>query len=101
MEAGGKSQYEAGRAQPDVERYRADLAEVDEQGAAQRDAAEASKQRWDETGTFADPIVTEIVPAGSFHPAGDEHRDYYFQNKGQGYCRAVIAPKLSKLGLRG
>ena len=46
---------------------------------------------------FDDPIVTEVLPVPAFYPAEDYHQDYYNQNPGQGYCRAVIAPKLAKL----
>jgi peptide-methionine (S)-S-oxide reductase len=45
---------------------------------------------------FRDPIVTEVVPLEAFYPAEDYHRDYYKRNSSQPYCRAVIAPKLSK-----
>ncbi|MEX1023907.1 MAG: peptide-methionine (S)-S-oxide reductase MsrA [Planctomycetota bacterium] len=48
---------------------------------------------------FQSPIVTEITPASEFYVADEEHQDYYQRNKQQGYCRAVIAPKLEKLGL--
>ena len=46
--------------------------------------------------TFRNPIVTEVVPLKAFFPAEDYHRDYYKRNSSQPYCRAVIAPKLSK-----
>ena len=42
-------------------------------------------------------IVTQLVPYEMFYPAEEYHRDYYRRNPGQGYCRAVIAPKVSKL----
>ena len=48
---------------------------------------------------FADPIVTEITAASEFYEAENYHQDYYRLNKRQPYCRAVIAPKLKKLGL--
>ncbi len=48
---------------------------------------------------FAAPIVTEITAASTFYEAEPYHQDYYFANRSQGYCRAVIAPKLDKLGL--
>jgi peptide-methionine (S)-S-oxide reductase len=48
---------------------------------------------------YRDPIVTEIVPAQEFYPGERYHQDYYRQHKQQPYCRAVIAPKLDKLGL--
>ena len=42
------------------------------------------------------PIVTEVVPLQIFYPAEDYHQEYYQNNAGQPYCRAVIAPKVSK-----
>jgi peptide-methionine (S)-S-oxide reductase len=66
---------------------------------AQRVAAEASKKAADASGVFSDPIVTEIVEAGPYYKAEDYHQDYYRQNPQQPYCRAIIAPKLEKLGL--
>ncbi|MCF8713516.1 peptide-methionine (S)-S-oxide reductase MsrA [Joostella atrarenae] len=43
------------------------------------------------------PIVTEISPIGEFFEAEDYHQDYYKNNQAQGYCSAVITPKLAKL----
>lgn len=45
---------------------------------------------------FPRPIVTVVEPFTSFYSAEDYHQNYYNQNKNQGYCRAVIAPKLEK-----
>ena len=45
---------------------------------------------------FKSPIVTEVVPFDVFYPAEDYHHDYYRRNPGQGYCQAVISPKLAK-----
>ena len=45
------------------------------------------------------PSMTVIEPAERMWVAEEYHQDYYRQNKRQGYCRAVIAPKLDKLGL--
>jgi peptide-methionine (S)-S-oxide reductase len=44
-----------------------------------------------------DPIVTEVTPLRRFWPAEAYHREYYRRNPDQGYCRAVIAPKVAKL----
>lgn len=66
---------------------------------AQRQAAERSKAAAEASGEFHGPIVTEIVQASTFWPAEHYHQDYYELNKRQPYCRAVIAPKLEKLGL--
>lgn len=61
----------------------------------QRQTAEAVVKALE--GAFPGPIVTEIVPLRSFHSAEDRHQDYYNQHQNAGYCRVVIAPKLSKL----
>ena len=65
----------------------------------QRVAAEKSKAARDASGKHDDPVVTEITPLTTFWPAESYHQDYYRQNRGQSYCRVVIAPKLEKLGL--
>lgn len=44
-----------------------------------------------------DPIVTLIEPLTSYYTAEAYHQDYYRQNQMQGYCMAVIPPKLAKL----
>jgi peptide-methionine (S)-S-oxide reductase len=46
---------------------------------------------------FETPIVTELSPAVTFHEAEDYHQNYYANNPSQGYCSAVISPKLLKL----
>ncbi|MGJ8673965.1 peptide-methionine (S)-S-oxide reductase MsrA [Rubritalea sp.] len=49
---------------------------------------------------FKTPIVTEVAKASTFYPAEIYHQDYYCINGNKnGYCRAVIAPKIKKLGL--
>ncbi|QDX80049.1 peptide-methionine (S)-S-oxide reductase [Denitratisoma sp. DHT3] len=51
-------------------------------------------------GAWPDPIVTEIRPAPRFWPAEDYHQDYFAHNPQQGYCQAVVAPKVAKLRQR-
>ena len=41
-------------------------------------------------------IVTEVVPAETFYPAEDYHQEFFKRNPHQGYCMAVVSPKLSK-----
>lgn len=48
------------------------------------------------TSYYNDPIVTEITEAQIFYEAEDYHQDYYRNNTEQGYCSAVITPKLAK-----
>ncbi len=42
------------------------------------------------------PIVTEIVPLKKFYKGEGYHQNYYRTNPNQGYCRAVIRPKVEK-----
>lgn len=46
---------------------------------------------------YENPIVTELSPLEKFFPAEEQHQDYYINNKSQGYCTAVITPKLARL----
>lgn len=63
---------------------------------AQRRAAEAVLREVAEAGIYPGTIVTELGPAGPFYPAEAYHDDYFARNPGQGYCAAVIAPKVAK-----
>ncbi|AWH86613.1 protein-methionine-S-oxide reductase [Flavobacterium album] len=45
---------------------------------------------------YGDPIVTEIAPFEQLYKAEAYHQDYYANNAEQGYCQAVIDPKLKK-----
>ena len=47
-------------------------------------------------GIWNNPIVTEVVPFDEFYVAEDYHQDYFENNPSQPYCRAVVAPKVSK-----
>jgi peptide-methionine (S)-S-oxide reductase len=62
----------------------------------QQTLAEEYKRVLDDGGAFPGPIVTEIVPAVEFYKAEGYHQDYYRNNPQQGYCRAVVGPKLEK-----
>jgi peptide-methionine (S)-S-oxide reductase len=63
-----------------------------EQEAEAKAAIERAQQ------DHSDPIVTTIEPLKTFYPAEDYHQDYW-AGAGQrnGYCMAVIPPKLQKL----
>jgi peptide-methionine (S)-S-oxide reductase len=63
----------------------------------QKGQAEQKTAAWNAAGHWGKPIVTEIAPLTTFFPAEDYHQGYYRQNPGQGYCQAVIAPKVAKL----
>lgn len=47
-------------------------------------------------GVYDEPIVTEVSPLDYFYKAEDYHQDYYANNSQEGYCQAVIDPKLRK-----
>ena len=66
----------------------------------QKRVAEATIARLGATGKYRDPIVTSVEPLKVFWPAEDYHQGYYEHNPTKGYCAAVIAPKLGKLGLQ-
>ncbi|MEI7510766.1 MAG: peptide-methionine (S)-S-oxide reductase MsrA [Candidatus Peregrinibacteria bacterium] len=44
---------------------------------------------------YNNPIVTEVSPLEKFFPAEEYHQNYFAKNPYQGYCQAVIAPKLT------
>ncbi|MEP6729824.1 MAG: peptide-methionine (S)-S-oxide reductase MsrA [bacterium] len=62
----------------------------------QRATAEAMINELDANGRHDAKIVTELAPAPAFYPAEGYHQDYFTKNPGQGYCRAVVAPKVAK-----
>ncbi len=66
----------------------------DEQKAAAIASASAVQEQ------FRDPIVTELSPAPAFYPAEGYHQNYYSLNPSQGYCQAVIAPKVQKFMMK-
>jgi peptide-methionine (S)-S-oxide reductase len=65
--------------------------ENDDQKLLFEQALERAKDIWGEN------IVTEIVPLDEFYEAEGYHQDYFAKNPGQGYCIAVVSPKLAKV----
>lgn len=63
---------------------------------AQRRVAQTTMDRITTEGIWAKPLVTELVPLGDYHKAEDYHQDYYANHPYQGYCRAVVEPKVAK-----
>ncbi len=45
---------------------------------------------------WGDSIVTEIVPAETFWVGEEYHQDFFDKNPNQGYCNAVVSPKMAK-----
>jgi peptide-methionine (S)-S-oxide reductase len=46
---------------------------------------------------YKNKIVTEITQFKNFYEADESHKDYYFKNQGNVYCKLVIDPKINKL----
>ena len=67
---------------------------------ADKAVAEKSLKAAGKSGEFRTPIVTEITPAATFYKAEEYHQNYFNLNANAPYCRAVIWPKLRKLGLK-
>lgn len=54
-------------------------------------AIDRAKEIWGEG------IVTEVTELGDFYRAEEYHQDFFAKNPNQGYCVAVVAPKVSKV----
>jgi peptide-methionine (S)-S-oxide reductase len=42
------------------------------------------------------PVVTQVAPLEAFFPAEEYHQDFFAKNPNQGYCRAIVGPKVEK-----
>ena len=62
----------------------------------QKRLAEESMAEMNASGTFSDPIVTEISEFMGFYPAEDYHQDYFRNNPNQPYCTFIVKPKVEK-----
>lgn len=77
--------------------YRSAIFVVDD---AQRGEAIAMIERLERESVFDAPIVTRVEPLGRWYPAEPYHQRYFERNPHQGYCRAVVAPKVAKFRQR-
>ena len=48
------------------------------------------------SGTYANPVVTEVQMLTHYARAEDYHQNFFAKNPTQGYCVAVAAPKVAK-----
>lgn len=62
----------------------------------QKEIAEKSMKKTDESDLWSDPIVTEITPLSKYSVAEDYHQNYFNNNPNAGYCSIVVAPKVQK-----
>jgi len=62
----------------------------------QKEIAEASLKKTDESDLWEDPIVTKIQPLENYFVAENYHQNYFENNPNAGYCSFVIAPKVKK-----
>ncbi|MFM6963410.1 MAG: peptide-methionine (S)-S-oxide reductase, partial [Micrococcales bacterium] len=42
-------------------------------------------------------VVTEIAPATEYWVGEEYHQDFFTKNPNQGYCNAVVLPKMAKV----
>jgi peptide-methionine (S)-S-oxide reductase len=53
-------------------------------------AIERAKEIW------GSGVVTELTPATTFWMGEEYHQDFFAKNPNQGYCNAVVSPKMAK-----
>lgn len=66
------------------------------QNDVQRSVAEACIRNLNAADIWSSPIVTQIEDACPFTAAEAYHQSYYARNPTQGYCAAVVSPKVAK-----
>jgi peptide-methionine (S)-S-oxide reductase len=62
----------------------------------QKKTAESVIDELTRAGIYSKPIVTQVLPAGKFHLAAENHQDYYSKNSESQYCKRVITPEVAK-----
>jgi peptide-methionine (S)-S-oxide reductase len=61
----------------------------------QREIFEAARDR--AKAYWGEGVVTEISPIETFWMGEEYHQDYFAKNPGNGYCQAVVLPKVAKV----
>lgn len=72
--------------------YRSCMFYVDEQQKAEFESARSRA-----ASVWAGEVVTEITPMQAYWPAEEYHQDFFAKNPNQGYCLAVVLPKVIKV----
>jgi peptide-methionine (S)-S-oxide reductase len=62
----------------------------------QKQIAEEVLQNVTKEQIYPNPLVTEVVPAGTWYEAEPYHQEYFARNPFQGYCTSVVGPKVIK-----
>ena len=62
----------------------------------QKQIAEEVLQNVTKEQIYPNPLVTEVVPAGTWYEAEPYHQGYFARNPFQGYCTSVVGPKVIK-----
>ncbi|MEW4565194.1 peptide-methionine (S)-S-oxide reductase MsrA [Bremerella sp. JC770] len=62
----------------------------------QQQTAAAFIAKLNESGAFANPIVTEVTELNNYYPAENYHQDYLANNPSNPYCAMVVRPKVDK-----
>ncbi len=73
--------------------YRSVIFHADDE---QRDVARAVIADLSAQQIFDRPIVTQVAPLANYFPAEAYHQRFYERNPYQGYCMAVVGPKVAK-----
>ncbi|MEI8303948.1 MAG: peptide-methionine (S)-S-oxide reductase MsrA [Burkholderiales bacterium] len=73
--------------------YRSVIFHVD---AAQQEIARTMIDELGRGDVFDRPIVTQLAPLPDYWPAEAYHQRYFERHPYQGYCMAVVAPKVAK-----
>jgi peptide-methionine (S)-S-oxide reductase len=66
------------------------------QNEKQKFATERMISQLEEGKIFIHPIVTQVAREERFYIAENYHQNYFINHRNQGYCMAVIEPKLAK-----
>ena len=73
--------------------YRSSIFYHDEE---QKTAAESMIKELNASGPYKGKVVTEVTKLDIFYPAEDYHQNYFADNPSNGYCQAVVRPKVEK-----
>ncbi len=66
----------------------------------QKNIAEKMISELNQSGKYNSKIVTEVTKLDKFYPAEEYHQNYFLNNPNQGYCNAVVRPKVDKFLLK-